>query len=292
MPDDTVLQAISTEFANLVESAGKRVVGIQGSRRRGSSGIIWGPGAVVTAEEPIRDDDELHLTLPDGNTVAASLAGRDPGTDIAVLRAEIPNAPAAPTAATELRLGGLALAVGRRKEPVVRVGILAEMGEAWHSIRGGRVDRLLRLDLTLDLVAEGGAVIDAAGALIGMGVLGPRGRVLAIPAETIARVAPRILSEGTLGRGYLGLGLHPVPGGAAGEPGVIVISLDPEGPGAKAGVLVGDVIVAWNGEPIRRLRDIFRRLGSDVVGTEITLGVLRAGARTEVTLHAGKRPQR
>ena len=293
MRDDTVLQAISTELAGLIEATASRIVGVHGARRRGSSGIIWGPGAVVTAEEPISDEDDLRLTLPDGSTVPASLAGRDPGTDIAVLRADMPNAPAAPVTSANLDAGALALAVGRRNcVATARMGIISESDEAWQSMRGGRLDRLLRLDLALDPVAEGGAVVDATGALIGMAVFGPRGRVLAIPAETIGRIAPRILAEGTLGRGYLGLGLHPVPGGAAGEPGVIIISLDPDGPGAKAGVLVGDVIVAWNGEPIRRLRDIFQRLGSESAGTDVTLALVRAGTRTEVTLHVGRRPRR
>jgi S1-C subfamily serine protease len=161
-------------------------------------------------------------------------------------------------------------------------------------MRGGRIDRFIRLDVSLDASAEGGAVIDAAGRLIGMPVFGPRGRVLVIPAATIARVVPQILADGSVGRGYLGLGLHRVGEGrgaqAAGQTGVIVVSIDPDGPGAAAGVLLGDVITSWSGEAIAGLRDIVVRLGPESIGTAVELGLVRAGAAAKVTLHVGKRP--
>ncbi|MDQ2802639.1 MAG: S1C family serine protease, partial [Pseudomonadota bacterium] len=186
----------------------------------------------------------------------------------------------------------LAMVVGRRGgTAVARLGIVSEAGEAWRSVRGGRIDRLLRLDLTLNAASEGGPAVDASGRLIGMAVFGPRGRVLVIPGETIARVVPQILAGGSIGRGYLGLGLHPVPAAEGSQGGVIVISIDPKGPGAKAGLIMGDLLVAWNGESIRRMRDILLRLGPDSVETDATLGLVRAGVDTTVLLHVGRRNQ-
>ena len=294
MPDMTPLTALSDALAALVQQAAPIVVGVHGGSRRGTSGVIWQDGVVVTAEEALRRDDGLQVALPGGETVTATLAGRDPSTDIAVLRiAGTVGSVLEP--APEARPGELVLALGRRHGAMVsRFGIVSQAGEAWRSMRGGRIDRFIRLDLSLDAPLEGGAAIDAASRLIGMQVFGPRGRVLVIPAATIARVVPQILADGTVGRGYLGLGLHRVGGGrrdaAPGQAGVIVVSIDPDGPGAAAGVLLGDVITSWNGEAIAGLRDIMVRLGSESIGTAVDLGLVRAGAATKLTLHVGKRP--
>ena len=290
MTDGTPLIALSDTLAALVEQAGPAVVGVHGGGRRGTSGFLWQDGVVVTAEETLRRDDGLQVTRPDGQTIAATLAGRDPSTDIAVLRVEgLPGAGWEPTGGA--RAGQIAVALGRRRgATVAQLGIVAESGEAWRSMRGGRIDGFIQLGIRLDPSAEGGAVIDAAGRLLGMPVFGPRGRVLVIPASTIARVVPHILAEGSLGRGYLGLGLHRVPSGRSGQPGAIVVSIDPDGPAAKAGLLLGDLVVSWNGDPVSGLRDIFARLGPEVVGTQVELGLVRAGAPAKLILHVGKRP--
>jgi S1-C subfamily serine protease len=111
---------------------------------------------------------------------------------------------------------------------------------------------------------------------------------LVIPAATIARIVPRILEHGSVGRGYLGLGLQRIRG--ASVAGVIVVSVDPDGPGAAAGVLLGDIITAWNGEAVAGLRDIFARLGSDSVGVAVELALVRGGTPLKITLHVGNRP--
>jgi S1-C subfamily serine protease len=294
MPDTIPLTDLSDALAGLVQQAAPVVAGVHGGSRRGASGLIWQDGIVVTAEEALRRDNDLRVVLPSGETVAATLAGRDPSTDIAVLRVE-GAVGSAPEPAPNARSGELALALGRRHGAVVsRLGIVSQAGEAWRSMRGGRIDQFIRLDLSLDASLEGGAVVDAAGRLMGMPVFGPRGRVLVIPAATIARVVPQILAGGNVGRGYLGLGLHRVGGGrrndAAGQAGVIVVSIDPDGPGAAAGALLGDVITSWNDEPIGGMRDIIVRLGSESVGAAVELGLVRAGATTKVTLNVGKRP--
>ncbi len=293
MPDTTPLTALSDALAALVEQTAGAIVGVHGGSRRGTSGLVWQDGVVVTAEEALRRDDGLQLTLSGGETLAATLAGRDPSTDIAVLRVA-GTAGTAPQPAPDARTGELAVALGRRHGATVsRLGIVSQVGEAWRSMRGGRIDRFIRLDISLDASLEGGAVLDAAGRLIGMPVFGPRGRVLVIPAATITRVVPQILADGRVGRGYLGLGLHRVGGRrheAPGQAGVIVVSIDPDGPGAAAGVLLGDVITFWNGESVSGLRDIVLQLGPESIGAAVELGLVRAGAATKLTLHVGKRP--
>lgn len=285
----TTLQTLSDSLAALVDRAAKFVAGVHGGTRRGASGLIWQDGIVVTADEALRHEADLRLALPEGGIAPATLTGRDPTTDIAILHAAELHA-SVPPPSTAAQVGALVLAVGRRNgSPVARLGIIAEVGDPWRSMRGGQIDRFIRLDLRLDQAMEGGAVIDAAGALLGMVVFGPRGRALVIPSQTIARIVPRLVAGGSLARGYLGLGLHRVP---AGQPagGVIVVAVDPDGPGAAAGILLGDVITTWGGQPISGMRDVMRRLGPDSAGTDVELGLVRAGAPTKVTLHVGQRP--
>ena len=173
MPDTTPLITLSDALAALVQKAVPIVVGVHGGSRRGTSGLIWQDGIVVTAEEALRRDDGLQVALPGGETVAATLAGRDPSTDIAVLRVA-GAVGSAPEPAPDARPGELAVALGRRHGAMVsRLGIVSQAGEAWRSMRGGRIDQFIRLDLSLDAALEGGAAIDAAGRLIGMPVFGP-----------------------------------------------------------------------------------------------------------------------
>jgi S1-C subfamily serine protease len=152
------------------------------------------------------------------------------------------------------------------------------------------IDRRILLDLALDRRAHGGAVVDAAGDLIGLAAFAPRNQALVIPAETVDRVAERLATKGSVARGYLGVGLHPLrdePGSGA-----IVIKLDENGPAKRAGLFVGDILIAWNGEPIRGVRDVFRRLGPDTVGSTVTFDVMRANQQTTIKVAVGERPHK
>ena len=294
------LAALSGHVADAVERAAASVVAVLGRGRPSSSGFISQPGVVVTASDALERDEDISVILPAGDEVAATLAGRDPTTDIAVLRVDNKQiaAVSSPRAGV-LRTGELALCVGRRHDgPSARLAVVAVSGGPWQSQRGGRIDRTIRLDRGIDPREEGGVLVDADGAFIGMAVPGPRRTALAIPAETIARVAPHLLAHGRVARGYLGLGLHPVrldPGLIARlslpeRRGVIVVNIDPQGPGQAAGALIGDIVVTWNGESVRTVREVLRRLGPDAVGQEIDLGVVRGGEMRAVKLKVGERP--
>ena len=160
----------------------------------------------------------------------------------------------------------------------------------WRSLRGGEIDARIELDLRLRRSAEGGVALDASGAAFGMAVFGPRRRVLVIPGATIERVAAKLASHGRIPRGYLGLGLHPVALTGGDGTGAMVMSVDPKGPGAAAGVHQGDVIVALDGEPIRHVQSLLRALGPDRVGQTVTLDLRRAGETKQLSLTIGERP--
>jgi S1-C subfamily serine protease len=294
------LQDFSNGLAALVESAARSIVMV-GGPRGSASGFVWRQGIVVTAEEALESEDDLHVILPDGSKRAAGLVGRDPSTDIAVLRVEEPSlVPVAFDATAGLRPGDLALAVGRRPEgSSAALGIVAVAGGPWRSLRGGHIDRTLYLDMRLDPRLEGGAVIDAGGRPVGMAVLGPRRRVVVIPSETIERIAPRLLEHGRIARGYAGLGLQPVridqavaqTHGLTEARGLMVIGVDPEGPGHAGGIRQGDILVSWSGEPLRSVRDAHSRLGPESVGHAVELGILRGGERMTLTVEIRERPR-
>jgi len=292
------LLAFSEHAAELVERAAGSIVAVHGGGHRPLSGIHWRSGVIVTAEEALECDENIKLTLPAGRVADASLAGRDPTTDVAVLRFQPDGLPVATTADASLRAGQV-MAVGNHDGgPLAALGIVALAGGAWHSVRGGTIDSLIRLDLALSPAAEGGALIDLQGRVIGMTVLGPRRRALSIPSSTIDRAVEQLLARGHVFRGYLGAGLqHMKEERASGESqasrnrrGVLVVSIDPNGPSARAGILVGDIVAAWNGRPIERVREIMRLLGPESIGSTVDLELIRGGAPTTLRVVIGERP--
>src|SRR5947209_14012634 len=212
---ENALVALSNEIASTVEQAGRAVVAVHGRPRVSSSGVIWRPGIVLTADHTLRREDGIRVTLPDGRTVPAEIAGRDAGTDLAVLKTGAVNGSGFDErAVTELRTGHLALVIGRSPDTGVSatLGVISGVSGPWHTWRGGRVDQFLRLDAGVFPASSGGAVVDAEGRFIGLATLGlSRTSPLAIPLATIQRVATELLDKGHIARGFLGVGLQPVP---------------------------------------------------------------------------------
>lgn len=284
------LVSFSNNLADLADRAAQGIVSLHGARRWPLSGLHWRSGVIVTSEEGLERDDDITVILPDGRKTNASLAGRDPTTDIAVLRFQPDGLKTVVIGdAAGLRAGNLVLAVGRNESgPVVSCGVAAISGGAWQSRRGGTIDRLIRLDLRLSPSGEGGAMVDAAGHVLGMTVPGPRRIVLGIPASTIDRVVDQLLAKGYIGRGYLGAGLRPVRHGATG---VLIVSIDPSGPAATAELFVGDIITQWTGQDVTRVRAIMQLLGPESVGTSVALKLVRGGAPLEKKITIGERPR-
>ena len=285
------LQTLSTALSGLVADAAQSVVAVHSKRSR-SSGLVWRPGLIVTADGALAEEDDIAVASPGGHTIAATLAGRDSATDVALLRVEGTDLQPIALNATSVEPGALALAVGSREgAPVAALGVVSVAGPSWHSLRGGAIDARIELDLSLRPHAEGGPAVDATGRAFGMAVFGPRRRVLVIPAVTIERVAAQLETDGRIPRGYLGLGLQPVRLDDSGV-GAMVMSVDPQGPGAAAGVRQGDVVVTWNERPVGSVQMLSRALGPESVGSTVILSLKRAGQLAEARVTIGERPQR
>jgi S1-C subfamily serine protease len=283
------LQDLSAAFVRLVGNAAPSIVAIKSAHSR-SSGFFWRAGLIITAEEALSEEGDFTVTVPSGESLAARLVGRDHTTDIALLRVDRSDLPQISLETKPVPVGALALAVGAEDgAPTAAMGVVSRSIGPWWSLRGGEINARIELDLRMRQSAEGGLAIDATGRAIGMTVFGPRRRVLVIPSATIARVAARLEKHGHIPRGYLGLGFQLVAI-EGGERGVMVMNLEPQGPGAKAGVHQGDIIVTWNGEPIRHVRSLLRALGPDSVGQTVTLGLRRGGETKNVPLTIGERP--
>ena len=277
------------------------MVAVDAHPRFSSSGVLWQPGVVVTADHMLRRDDDIRVTLADGRRVTATLAGRDAGTDLAVLKVEEPGAIDAgePT----LRAGNLVLAVGRSQDDgaSAALGVISSTGGPWHTWRGGRVDSFIRLDLRLYPGSSGAAVIDAAGKFIGMATSGlSRTSALAIPVATIRRVAKEILEKGHVSRGYLGIGLQPVglpehlktKLNLSDSRALIVLSVEQDAPAGKAGMVIGDVLVALDGKPVSDTDDVQAVLGAEYLGKTLRASVVRGGELHEVAVVVAERPRR
>ena len=285
------LAAFSSGVVDLVARAGRSVVSVRSHGSQGS-GFAWRPGLIVTADENITDEDRLAVVLPGGEAALATVKGRDPSTDIALLRVEAPHLPPVEATTDTVAAGSLAIVVGTDDgTPVAALGIVSRAGPSWRSLRGGNIDARIELDMPLRASSEGGVAFDASGRAIGMAVFGPRRRVLAIPSATIDRIAARLDAEGRIARGYLGLGLQPV--GIEGDGvGAMVMSADASGPGARAGLRQGDVISQWNGRTIEGVGSMLRELGPDSVGTVVRLKAIRGGEPIEFDVTIAARSDR
>ena len=296
-----VLAALSDDLAAAVERAGRSVVAIHARRRIPSSGVAWRSGVIVTASHTVTRDEDITLTLPDGGTAPATLAGRDETTGIAVLRTDAMGiTPAEHASAGALRVGNLVLALGRPGTAITAsLGVVSAVGGEWRTWQGGRIDQFVRLDIAVYDGFSGGPLVEAGGHVLGINSSGlARGMPLTIPATTVDRVADQVLAGGRLGRGYLGLASQPVrlPEGLrqslhlAGDFGLVVVNVEPGGPADQGGVLLGDILVTLDGAPVSDPRDVLAALTPERVGQAIPVRVLRGGQPTELAITVGQRP--
>ncbi|HEY2050418.1 MAG TPA: S1C family serine protease [Caulobacteraceae bacterium] len=290
MSDPSPLVAFSSALADLTATTAASVVAVEGPRTV-ASGFVWRPGLVLSAEEALAEEGEFAVVLPGGTRRPARLVGRDPSTDVALLRVDSDLPQPARLDARTVSVGALALAVGAHAgSSLASLGVIARAGGPWRSLRGGEIDAHVELGLRPRFEAQGSLVVDMEGRGLGMLVQGPRRRALVIPSATLERVGPILERHGRVPRGYLGLGLQPVRIDAQGGRGVMVMSVDSGGPGDTCGVRQGDVIVSWGGEPVTGVRDLLRGLGPGSVGRAIVVGVRRGGQPLELTLTIGERP--
>ena len=295
MTDTTAFAALSRAVAATARGAAASVAGLEWGGHHHVSAVLWRPGVLVTSEQSLPDSDAYTAILPGGARVAATLAGRDPATNVAALTLE--SAAAALPPAEAGGVGELILALGSdgAGETTARMGGIEVLGPAWESQRGGRIDRLIRIGVRLGPAAEGGPVVSAEGGLLGMSTFGPRRDVLVIPAATIAGVLDQLLHTGRIARGWLGIGLHPValPRDLAEREGVhgglMVVNLVEGGPAASV-LLPGDILLELEGGVVTTSRGVAAALGPETIGRAIALKVLRAGALTMLHVTVAARP--
>lgn len=289
------LLELSNQLARAVEIGERAVVAVHGRPHVPSSGVLWRSGVVVTTDHTLKRDEDLTVTLADGRNVPVTLAGRDPGTDLAVLRFTDEAAKEGFAAKTvsdaSIKPGHLVLALGRRGKDGVSTsfGVLSAISGAWRTWRGGQIERFIRPDVNIYIGFSGGALVDAEGQVIGINTTGlTRGTGITLPAATVTRVMEELLSRGRVRRGFLGVGLHPVqlPDGGRG---LIVLSLEPNGAALKAGVFVGDVLLSLDDEPVRDTDDVQSHLGGEQVGKTITAGILRGGSQIKIGIVPAER---
>jgi S1-C subfamily serine protease len=296
--EPNLLGALSDVLVARFAAARDSVAALRLSERAHLGAILWRSDVLVTSEQSLPDGDGLEALLADGSAVSGKLAGRDPATNVAVVR--LARAAGAPTLTASVpQVGALVIAGGSDGggRPSARLGTVNAVGPEWHSMRGGRIEARIQLDIRLAASEEGGPAFDAAGGWLGMTTFGPRGQILVIPAATVERIAPVLLTGGRVPRGWLGVALRPVAvpdelRAAAGEAtGLMVMSLSVEGPAAKAGLVPGDIILSVDGTSARRLRSVLAHLGSDSVGRSVSLRLIRGGAVIPVEATITERPE-
>jgi len=290
------LSDVSGDIADLVGRLGPSVVRVDARRGRPATGIIWADDLVLTADHVLEQEDAIEVT-GSTTTVKASIAGRDPGTDLALLRTEgLSGVPAPRGRSTDIRAGHIVIAVGQPGEMQVTVGIVSGLSGSFRSWRGGQVERLIQSTAELLPGFSGGPLVDADGRVIGINSWNfGRSVSRAVPVETAERVAESLKTHGRIRRAYLGLGAQPVRLSEAlasqvgQETGLLVVTVEPGGPAQKAGLLQGDTIVTVDGDPVRHLDELFGKLGALEVGSAHRLGVVRAGERKDVAITVGER---
>lgn len=297
MASKNPLTELSRELAAAAEKGGQAVVAVHGRPRVASSGVLWsgGQGAVVvTTDHTLKRDEDITVTLADGRNLPATLAGRDGGTDLAVLRLEDAAGAVAPqtAAGASLQIGNLVLAIGRRGENGLSasLGVISALSGAWRTWRGGQIDQFIRPDTNIYTGFSGGALVDLEGNVVGVNTSGlARGSAITVPAFTVNRVVAELLAQGHVRRGYLGVGLHPVQLGDS-KTGLIVLSLEADGPAAKAGLVVGDVVLSLAGEAVEDTDDVQGHLGAEQVGKPLPVDLLRGGQPLRIEVTPAERP--
>ncbi|MBK7919494.1 MAG: trypsin-like peptidase domain-containing protein [Chloroflexi bacterium] len=294
-----VLAELSDTLANTVAAAGASVVRVEGRRRIPATGIVWSAdGLIVTAHHVVAQDENIQVGLPDGSVVAATLVGRDPSTDTAVLRAEAADlTPLTESNKQELGVGNLVLALGRPGKTVqATLGIVSALGDGWRTRMGGQIDRYLQTDVVMYPGFSGGPLVDAHGRLAGMNTSALMGGVsLAIPTVTLARVIDALVADGRMKRGYLGVSTQRVKlptelrEQLGQKTGLLIVSAEPNSPASAAGLTLGDTIVTLDGEKVRDHDDLLALLSGDRVGTAVPVGVVRGGQVQPMQVTIGER---
>lgn len=298
----SILSELSDALAAAVEKAAASTVTVKARRRIPATGIAWtADGSILTASHVVERDEDIKVVLPDGKEVAATLAGRDQGSDLAVLKVTASGLAAAERAPdNSARVGHMVLAVGRPSNEGVMAssGVISAIGGPWRTFAGNQVEGYIRADVTFYPGFSGGPLIDTSGRVVGINTsrLG-RGAGLSIPLAAAAGVADALASGGSVKRGYLGIGNQPVrlPEALAAklaqkqDTALLIVSVEAGTAAEAAGLTIGDVLVSMGGKAVADTDDLQALLGPESVGKPTPLTVLRGGEPKDLTVTVGER---
>lgn len=298
--NENSLTMLSDAMATAVEMGGAVTVVVNARRRMPASGIVYQSDLILTADHVVERDEDIRITLPDGETLSAVVAGRDPGNDLALLRLSGASLTAAQAAPQPARVGQLALALGRPGSDGIQasLGVVSAVGGPVRTGRGGLLENYLRTDTIPYPGFSGGPLIDTEGRVLGLNTSGlARGISLTIPTAAAWLVAEILVQHGHVRRGFLGVRSQPVPIpalqqqalGRDQESGLLLVGLETGGPAEQAGLLVGDILVAIAGQPVGDADELLTRLVGSIVGQPTPLQVLRGGQPLLITVTIGER---
>ncbi|MFC1465256.1 MAG: S1C family serine protease [Candidatus Brachytrichaceae bacterium NZ_4S206] len=292
-----MLTSLSNQMADAVERIAKSLVMVNGRPRQPATGIAYADGLVLTADHVLEREDNLTIQTHDNRVLGAQIVGRDASTDLAVLRVQGLNVPLA-AAAAEARVGQLALAVGRPSPDGVMasLGVVSKIGGPVRMGRSGAtLERYLQTDATPYPGFSGGALVDANGAAFGLLTTGfGRGAAIVIPMDVALKVANTLTKQGYVKRGYLGIvsqqvKLPPAQRSDAQEYGLLVVRVEENSPAEKGGLLIGDILLAVEGQPINDADDLMAALHGDRVGKPVAVRVSRGGITQTLTVVVGQK---
>jgi len=294
-----LLESMSKALADTVEAASAGVVRVEARRRLPATGIVWSSdGIIVTTHHVVERDDNITIGFANGETASATLVGRDPHTDLAVLRVQKSDLAALPQASFEtLRVGHLVLALGRPGESVLSsLGIVSALEPTERPRGGSQLDHYLQTSVAMYPGFSGGPLLDMSGKVLGINTSAMRGVSLTIPTPTIVRVTEALLKHGKVKQGYLGVGAQPVrlPEAIKGqvdgqETGLLIASVEPGSPADKSGLLLGDTLITFDGVALNQLDDLLGLLTSSRVGTAVPTRLARGGQVQEIKVTVGER---
>jgi S1-C subfamily serine protease len=297
----TVLVEFSDALADAAELAGKSTVLVNARRRMPASGILFAPDLVLTAEHVIEKNEDITVVLGDGTDVPANVAGRDAGTDLAVLKLERTEGTVAEVTKSPARLGQMVLALARPSRDGIEasLGTVSAIGGPVQTGRGGMLEHYYRTDSISYPGFSGGPLVAADGTVLGLNTSGlSNGPAITIPADIAWGIGETLARHGQIKRGYLGVRSQTVVIPNASQEalkreqasGLLILSVEKNSPASKGGLIVGDILVAVGGTPILQHDELFVRLNGDVVGKATPIEILRGGQPQTLNIVIGERP--
>lgn len=297
-----VLVELSDALADAAEKAGKATVLVNARRRMPASGIVYASDLILTADHIIEREDGIKVTLADGAEVSARLAGRDPGSDLAVLKLERPVGAETVAEATKspARLGQIALVLGRPSANGIEasLGTVSAIGGPIRTGRGGMLEKYIRTDSISYPGFSGGPLVAADGTVLGVNTSGlANGAAVTIPADIAWRIADTLVKHGRIQHGYLGIRSQTVEIPETSQKalkreqgtGLLIVGVENDSPASRGGLMVGDILVAVAGTLVLHHDELFTRLDGDVVGKSTPIDVLRGGQPHTINVVVGER---